>query len=213
MCNCNLTHWSAHRLDRLRSQNEASKYSEHTNNEICMSQFQTNADPHTSDPHFEAHKRNTVRIAGITGLLMLGITLAVLPEVVRLGLDRIWGLVNTTIVAVISFASAWIGSRGRPYLAGSILVATVLLLSTFVTVLFAQDQGIALSAIIIFVVSAIALYTLPQQWVGRVIAISVLVGLLNILIDFYLPNLGLANDPRYTNIIGVIVSILYIFMI
>ncbi|HSJ89537.1 MAG TPA: GAF domain-containing protein [Anaerolineales bacterium] len=178
-----------------------------------MSPFQPNADLHLFDPQFEAHKRNMVRIAGITGLLMLVITLAVLPEVLRLGLDRIWGLVVTALLTVISFAGAWISSRGRPYLAAGILVVTVLLLSTFVTVLFAQDQGIALSAIIIFVVSTIALYTLPQRWVGRVIAISVLVGLLNILIDFYLPNLGLANDPRYTNIIGVIVSIIYIFMI
>ena len=121
-----------------------------------MSPFQPNADLHLFDPQFEAHKRNMVRIAGITGLLMLVITLAVLPEVLRLGLDRIWGLVVTALLTVISFASAWISSRGRPYLAASILVVTVLLLSTFVTVLFAQDQGIALSAIIIFVVSTIA---------------------------------------------------------
>ena len=178
-----------------------------------MSEFQPNADLHPSDPQFEARKRNTVRIAAITGLLMLVITLAVLPEVLRLGPDRIWGLVITSTVAVISFVSAWISSKGRPNLAGGILVVTVLLLSTVVTLLFAQDQGIALSAIVIFVVSAIAIYTLPPRWIGRVIALSLLVGFLNIVIDFYLPNLGLPNDPRYTNTIGAIVSVIYIFII
>jgi GAF domain-containing protein/HAMP domain-containing protein len=178
-----------------------------------MSEFEPNANMHPSDPQFEARKRNTVRIAGITGLSMLVITLAALPEVLRLGPDQIWGLVITSTVTVISFVSAWISSRGRPNLAGGILAATVLLLSTVVTLLFAQDQGIALSAILIFVVSAIAVYTLPPRWIGRVIALSVLVGFLNIVMDFYLPNLGLPNDPRYTNAIGVIVSVIYIFIV
>ena len=178
-----------------------------------MSELHRNADLHTSDLQLDARKRNTVRITGVTGLLMLVISFAVLPEVLRLGPDRIWGLVITSTLAIVSFISAWISSRGRPNLAVGILVITILLLSTLVTLLFAQDQGMAISAITIFAVSAIALYTLPPLWVGRVIALSVLVGFLNILIDFYLPNLGLPNDPRYTNTIGVIISVIYIFII
>lgn len=175
-----------------------------------MNELKTNNNSNEVDPQLEMRKRNTTWIAGVTGVVMLLVTVAILPEVIRLGSDRIWGLVITTVFAIVSFTSAWISYRGRPNLAGGILVSTVLTLATFGTLLFSQNQGVALSVIIIFVASTIAFYTLPVVWVGRVIVISVAVGFLNILIDFYLPNAGLPNDPRYTNTIAIILSIIYL---
>ncbi|MEO8357282.1 MAG: GAF domain-containing protein [Chloroflexota bacterium] len=178
-----------------------------------MSKLQPSSNLNIIEPQFEARSRNAVWIAVVTGVVMLLITAVVLPDVIRLGTNRIWGPLITTLAAVASFTSALISAKGRPNLGGGILVSTILILSMFAILLFEQNQGIALSAIVVFVVSTIAFYTLPESWVGRVTVLSVVVGFLNILADLYLPNFGLPNDPRYTNTMGVVISVVYLVII
>jgi len=160
----------------------------------------------------QSHRTNAVRIALVTGILMTLITAITLPIAFQTNIDRIWGPIVTTIVAIVAFVSAFISSRNQPTLGSGILISVILVLGLLVTYLFANNQGIAMAAIVIFLVSTIASVTLPRVWVARVITISIVLGLVNILADFYLPNFGLPSDPRYTNVIAIILSVVYVFI-
>ena len=164
------------------------------------------------DVQEQARRTNAVWIALVTGILMALITAITLPIAFRTSMDRIWGPVITGATATVAFVSAYISSRNRPTLGSSILISVILFLGIFVTFLFANNQGIAIAAIIIFVVYTIASFTLPPTWITRVTVISIVLALANILADFYLPNFGLPSDPRYTNVIAIILSAIYIFI-
>ncbi|MEP7137534.1 MAG: GAF domain-containing protein [Chloroflexota bacterium] len=164
------------------------------------------------DVQEQARRKNAVRIALVTGILMTLITAVTLPIAFQIGMERIWGPIITAITALVAFASAFISSRNRPTLGSGILISVILFLGIFVTFLFANNQGIAMAAIVIFLVSTIASVTLPPAWIARVMTLSIVLGLANILADFYLPNFGLPSDPRYTNIIAIILSAIYIFI-
>jgi len=164
------------------------------------------------DPQEQSRRRNAVWIALVTGILMVVITAITLPIAFQIGMERIWGPVITATAAIVAFASAFISSRNRPTLGSAILISVILILGISVTFLFANNQGIALAAIIVFLVSTIASLTMPPVWVTRLMAISIVLGIANILADFYLPNFGLPSDPRYTNAIAAILSAIYIFI-
>ena len=167
---------------------------------------QTQVPPPSQD---QVLRLNAIRIALVTGILMTAITAVTLPIAFQVGIERIWGSVITAVTALVAFLSAYISSRNRPTLGSGILITTIMALAMGVTFLFANNQGIAIAAIIVFLVSTIATLTLPPQLANRTIAVSVVLGILNILADFYLPNFGLPSDPRYTNIIAVVLSVVY----
>ncbi len=177
-----------------------------------MSELQHNPIPNATDPQEQSRRRNAVWIALVTGILMTLITAVTLPIAFTLSMDRIWGPIITATAAIVSFISAFISSRNRPTLGSGILISVILVLGLSVTFLFANNQGIALAAIIIFLVSTIATFTMPPVWVTRLMVLSVVLGVANILADFYLPNFGLPSDPRYTNVIAAVLSAIYIFI-
>jgi len=158
-------------------------------------------------------RRNAVWIAVVTGIVMFIITAVTLPAAFQIGVERIWGPIITAVTTVVALISAFLSSRGKPTLGSGLIIAVFLFLSFGVTFLFANDQGTAVAAIAIFVVSAIASYTMPPYWASRLIGVSIVLGVLNILADFYLPNFGIPSDPRYTNIIAIVISVIYTILI
>lgn len=150
-------------------------------------------------------------IALVTGILMTLITAITLPIAFRTSMDRIWGPIITGIAATVAFVSAYISSRNRPTLGSGILISVILFLQ-ICNIPFRQQPGHRYCHHDYILGLHNCVFTSPPTWITRVTVISIVLGLANILADFYLPNFGLPSDPRYTNVIATILSAIYIFI-
>lgn len=150
----------------------------------------------------------TFRIGLWTGILFITISIISTISTIQTGLYTFGGIVLTTIVAAISLMTAYLARHGKAKLGGAILVSSILLLS-FSLPLFAKGQGISLAILTVVIVSGIARYTLTRQWALRATMVSLAVGLVIILADTFLPDPGIPNDPRVTNIMSTVLGVIY----
>lgn len=153
-------------------------------------------------------EKNVYRIGLWTGILFTLISVVSTISTINTGIYAFGGIALTTVVAAISFSSAYLARRGKADLGSTILVSSILVLS-FTVPIFAKDQGLALAALTVFIVSGVARYSLPKKWSIRVTFVSLAVGLVIILTDTFLPDPGIPNDPRVTNIISAIAGGIY----
>lgn len=153
-------------------------------------------------------EKNVYRIGLWTGILFTLITVVSTISTIYTGIYAFGGIALTTVVAVISFSSAYLARRGKADLGSTILVSSILVLS-FTTPFFSKGQGLALAALTVIIVSGVARYSLTRKWAIRATFVSLAVGLVIILADIFLPDPGIPNDPRVTNIISAIAGIIY----
>lgn len=154
-------------------------------------------------------EKNVYRIGLWTGILFTLITVVSTISTIYTELYAFGGIALTVIVAVISFSSAYLARRGKAELGSTILVSSILVLS-FTIPFFAKGQGVALAALTFIIVSGVARYSLTRKWAARATLASLAVGSVIILADIFLPDPGIPNDPRFTNIISAIAGSIYI---
>jgi GAF domain-containing protein len=159
------------------------------------------------------HQRNALTISLITGVLFTVVSVILGPiAYIENGITGLWGVGATVVVALMAFVSAFQASRGNVARGIGILVTTILVMSLTLPVV-AHGQGLALGVMILIFVASISLATQPpKQATGMVIG-SFVIAVIITLTDLYLPDFGLPTKPRYTNLIAVIVSIIYIIFI
>lgn len=154
-------------------------------------------------------EKNTFRIGLWTGILFIVISIVSTISTIQSGLYAFGGIAITTIIAAVGFITAFLARSGKARAGSTILVSSILLLS-FSLPLFAKGQGIPLAVLTIITVSGISSYTLTNRWAARASIASIINGLIVILADTFLPDPGIPNDPRITNIIGAIAGIIYV---
>lgn len=171
----------------------------------------TTGEPQKYPPEHEQaarRARNTLRIGLWTGVLFTVISIVSTISTIQTGLYAFGGIAMTTAIAAVSFLAAYLARRGNAQAGNAILVASILLLSLSLP-LFAKGQGIPLAVLTIVVVSSISSYTLTNRWAMRASIASIVIGLIIILSDTFLPDPGIPNDPRITNVISAIAGIVY----
>jgi GAF domain-containing protein/HAMP domain-containing protein len=170
--------------------------------------------PHLQPSYQEEHRRkNALVISLITGILFTTISLILGPiAYVENGLSGLWGIGIVGIVSLAAFASATLVYRHRVALGVEILVVTILLMALALPVV-AHGQGIALGIMIFIFISGISSATLPPTLAMRVTISAFVIASIIALTDVYLPDFGLPTDPRYTNLIAIVVSLVYAFFI
>jgi GAF domain-containing protein/HAMP domain-containing protein len=161
----------------------------------------------------DRRKRNALVISLITGILFT-IVSAILGPIAyaQNGISGLWGVVATVVVALAGFIGAFQIFRKRVSFGIGILITTILVMALTLPVV-AQGQGIALGMMILIFVAGISTATLPPIWSTRAIIIAFVIAAIIAITDLYLPDFGLPTQPGYTNLIAVIVSVVYVFFI
>ena len=161
----------------------------------------------------ERRRKNALGVSLTTGIAFLIVSAVVGPIAYREnGLTGLWGVGITGITSISAFIAVLLISRRRTSLGISVLIATILLLS-FAVPIVAHGHGLALSIMILIIVASISSATLPPIWTTRAIISAFIVSSIIILSDLYLQDFGLPSDPFYTNVISVITSVAYAFVI
>lgn len=154
-------------------------------------------------------EKNTFRIGLWTGILFIVISIVSTISTIQTGLYAFGGIAITTIIAAVGFFTAFLAKSGKARAGSAILVSSILLLS-FSLPLLAKGQGVPLAVLTIITVSSISSYTLTNRWAARASIASIIIGLIVILSDTFLPDPGIPNDPRITNIISAIAGVIYV---
>ncbi len=153
-------------------------------------------------------EKNTLRIGLWTGVLFITISIVSTISTIQTGLYAFGGIAITTVISAVGFLAAFLARRGNARTGSAILISSILLLS-FSLPLLAKGQGISLAVLTVIVVSSISSYILTNRWAARASIASVIIGLMIILSDIFLPDPGIPNDPRFTNIIATVAGIIY----
>jgi len=165
--------------------------------------------PHPStDPQLAKRKKNTYLVGIGTGIIFLLISVASTISTIETGLNAFGGIILTAIVALIGFLAAYAASRDKAALGSAVLVSSILLLSLSLPLL-AKGQGVPLAILTVIIISSIGSSTLDNRWATRATVVSVIIGLLIIFADLFLPDFGIPNDPQITYIISAIAGAMY----
>ncbi len=168
-----------------------------------------------SNPLFDEAKqaaqreRNTYQIGLWNGVLFTLIAIVSTISTIQTGLNVFGGIALTVVVAGVSFLAASLARHGQARTGGIILVGTILLTSLTLPVV-AKGQSLPLAALSFIVTSTIAYFTLAPRWAMFASIASLLIGLLIILADFFLPDFGIPNDPQVTTVISAVAGAIYL---
>lgn len=157
-------------------------------------------------------KKSAFRIGLWTGILFTLIAIISTISTIQTGLYAFGGIALTIVIATAGFAAAYLARGGKEQAGGALLVGTILVMSTTLPIV-AKGQGIPLAILTVIVISSIAYYTLPGQWTARATTASILIGLVIILADFFLPDFGIVNDPRVTYVVSAIAGAIYFIVL
>ena len=166
-----------------------------------------------SEQEKERRKKNALAISLTTGILFAILTAIIGPVAYRQnGIDGLWGIALTGIVSLAAFIGALQVFRGSTVYGIGILIATILIMACTLPFV-SHGQGLALGIMVLIVVSSISSATLPPIWAIRTIMVTLIITILIVLTDLYLPDFGLPTNPLYTNVIAAITTLVYIFFI
>ncbi len=161
----------------------------------------------------DRRKQNALVISLITGGMFTIVSGIVGPLAYsENGVNGLWGVVLTGVVAISAFLSAVLISRNRVNTGSGILISAILIMALALPVV-AQGQGLALGVMILILVAGISSATLPPIWATRAIITAFLIGIIITLTDLYFPNFGLPTNPSYSNFIALITSVIYTFFL
>lgn len=158
-------------------------------------------------------KNNTSTAALVVGLFMTVVVGLALYTLRAEEINKLFPSVFPFLIGIIAYFSAFISRRGRHRAAAYLLLGTILLVSLASAFLFSKGQGIALAVIVLVITSFIAQLTLPSNQAGVAVALAVMIGLIDILADYYLPDPGIRNIPAYTNAIAAFLAAIFLINI
>jgi GAF domain-containing protein/HAMP domain-containing protein len=161
----------------------------------------------------EHRKRNALIISSVISMVFtLFVIIAGLTAYREIGGIWLWGFTFSVIAFLAGIFSIISVSINRITLGISVLIGTILILSLSIP-LIAQGQGLALSILVLITVATISSATLSLQWSFRAILISVIFAVIITLVDLFLPDLGLPVFPKYSTVIAIFVSVIYVYFI
>lgn len=157
----------------------------------------------------EFRRKNILTISMITGFLFAA--MAVITGYIGYTDNGIRGLIGlgiTGTIAIMAFISAYLSSRGRSTLGISILIGTIFVIALTIPFIV-HGQSLALGIMIAIVVGGISSATLPPARNTRVIIGIFIIAILITLTDMFLPDTGLPTNPTATNLIVLVISVIY----
>jgi len=154
-------------------------------------------------------RTNTIRVALLVGVL---VTLAALVTILQQGFDNPAWIVAGTM-GIVAFSSANLAYRNSTAQGSAILIGALLVIS-LITPILVSGQGIAVAISITGLLIGVATATLAPQWIPRVNAAAILIGIYIIIADLYLPdNIGIPAPSVVTPAFAIIVTAILIFAI
>jgi GAF domain-containing protein/HAMP domain-containing protein len=170
------------------------------------------ANPST-DLREEIRRKNAVRINLVTGLLLLVVSIPSLITIPPAPTQQYIGNIITTVMGLISLISAWISYRYSST-RGSILFISAILLVSLGIPIYANGLGLQAGIITAIMVTGVAATTLRSSLAARASLIAFIVESLVILMDLYLPDLGLGElESPSVNIFLILVLIVFTFYV
>jgi GAF domain-containing protein/HAMP domain-containing protein len=154
--------------------------------------------------------KNAFNISIATGVIfiLIAASVVVINRAVRFDLS----LSLMLLTVVVSFLSAWQSRRGNSDL--GILAVIGALILTIVGRVFVQ-KGLAIPTGItnVILVSTIAFYALPPNWLERVIGASFITAIATIIIDQYTVGIPTSSSPETGMTIALVLGGIYIFIL
>lgn len=151
------------------------------------------------NPRDETRRKLAIRINLVTGVLLLVVSFPSLLTLHPEASLQYIGNIITAVMALISFVSAWISHRYSST-RGSIIFITAILLISLGVPIYANGLGLQSAIIVAVIVASIAATTLPASLAAEASIAALVVETLVILLDLYLPDLGLGTyESQYIN--------------
>jgi GAF domain-containing protein/HAMP domain-containing protein len=167
----------------------------------------------TTDERDAFRRRAAIRITLVAGLLLLAVSV---PSLITLKPEPSLNYVGNIITAVmgaVSLISAWLSYRSTTA-RGSLLFITGILLLALGAPFYAHGVGLQTGMIVAIIVATIAATTLPPQMAARATIAGIIVTVIVILLDLYLPDVGLGTyeSPNATYFLIVILFVFGFFI-
>ena len=159
----------------------------------------------------EQRAKNAFNLSIGTAIL-LGLLLLVTIIVNRSLTKDLVAVVTLTTGAIVFGISAWMSRRNRSDL-GVVLNIAALSLIIISRVFIQKGLAIQTGVVYIVLISALAIYTLPQKWAGRAVILAFITALFTIIVDQYTSGLPQSSSAQYVTWISVIVGVIYMFAI
>ncbi|RPI87618.1 MAG: hypothetical protein EHM40_22860, partial [Chloroflexi bacterium] len=155
----------------------------------------------------DQRRRNAGRVTLITFILMLGIaaySMFLVPDSEKTVMDNFampW-------VAVTAGISYYIVRRGN-YIRGIYVLLGSIAVASFAYPIFADNVGWQTAVGSLFLITSIAIITLPSDAAGRISAAAFVLGILSIMLDLYVT--GISHTPVTTSavVITAALSVIY----
>ncbi len=162
----------------------------------------------------ERRAKNAFNISVATAIIfsLIVLTIIISNFINQTSLDETTTITTVGLGAVMSIASAILSRRSKSDV-GIILVISTLMLIVIGRVFIQKGFAIPSGLLHVLLVSSIAITTLPQKWVGRVISISFIIAISTIIIDQFTVGVPSSSDPALANSISLIIGFIYIIIL
>ncbi|MBC7878434.1 MAG: GAF domain-containing protein [Anaerolineales bacterium] len=121
-------------------------------------------------------------------------------------------LITLAAGAIVFGVSAWLSKHNRNTL-GTILNIVTLTLIVVSRVFIQKGLSIQIGIVYIVLISSIAVYTLPSNWVGRSVIFAFITAVFTIIADLYTTGIPQSPSSQYVTGISATVGVLYMFVI
>ncbi len=165
----------------------------------------------TKTPLLEQRAKNSFALSLCIAILLA--ILLTLTIIINQSITKDVVTVVTLAAGILIFGtSMWLSRRNRPELATAINIVSLSVM--IVSRVFIQ-KGIALQVGVIYfvLISAMAIYTLPRKWVGRVIIFTFLVTIFTVIVDQYTEGVQVASQSEYITWLSILVGAIYLLVL
>jgi hypothetical protein len=165
----------------------------------------------TPNPASDLRERNAYRFS--VGAAVLFILILIITFVVNQSGTFETASTFAILFCIICFVVSAVLSRRGMGTAGSLIMIGALILFTFSRVFITKGLAIPSGVINIIVVTTIAIYTLPNKWINRVITIAFANAAIAIFLDQVLTGIPTTDRPEVSNIISIVIGVIYLFIL
>ncbi|MCC7118003.1 MAG: GAF domain-containing protein [Anaerolineales bacterium] len=117
--------------------------------------------------------------------------------------------VTLGLCALTAIISIFLCRRGMST-TGILLVIASLILLTASRIFIAKGLAVSTGIINIITVAAIAIYTLPRNWIARVISLAFLNAVVTILAEQFITNIPSAKNPGVANAVSIAIGLVFL---
>jgi putative methionine-R-sulfoxide reductase with GAF domain len=148
--------------------------------------------------------------AAISILIGIGVVLVLIISPTTIGNPRT--IIAVGVLAISSIISAFYSKIGKYQFGIGVLILSVLAIS-LIFPFISSELGLQIGLLTIIFVSGIASATLEGKYASWAIAAAIILGLYNVLMDFFGPQLAPPGKPTVITIVTVVAFLVYLFVI